>query len=227
MIGITFEGTPESTGSGKALPEGEYLLAPVFFSLRESRSGNPYMQIDYVVMDGEHEGKGLFGQSVFFSEAAKGRTVSLIQTMHSTQFTPSGQTCFFQNRFGRPFIGKVKLKPHYNDPDRKVLELDGWNVATSARIDEMREAWNADRSIVAKIQDYIKERFETHNGFALQDGREQEKFSKQTFKSGLEGWPKYIQILVPDEPVIVSQRSSSDIDFVDEFAGVNDDEIPF
>lgn len=227
MLGITFEGTPESTGTGKALPEGEYLMAPVFFSLRESRSGSPYLQIDYVVMDGEHAGKGLFGQSVFFSEAAKGRTVSLIQTMHSKQFTPSGQSCFFQNRFGRPFLGKVKLKPHYNDPDRKVLELDGWNVATSARVDEMREAWNNDRSIVAKIQDYIKDRFETHNGFALADGRNQENFSKQTFKDGLEGLPKYIQILVPDEPLMASPPANFDTGFVDQIGDIDADEIPF
>lgn len=224
MIGITFEGAPES---GKGLPEGEYLLAPVFFSLRESRSGDTYMQIDYVVMDGEHAGKGLFGQSVFFSDAAKERTVSLIQTMHSTQFTPKGQLCFFQNRFGRPFIGKVKLKPRYNDPDRKVLDLDRWNVATNARIDEMRGAWNEDRSIVAKIQDYIKDRFEAQNGFALADGRDQEKFSKETFKDGLEDLPKYIQILVPNSPLIASPPSSSGANFVDRLAGVDEEEIPF
>lgn len=224
MIGITFEGAPES---GKGLPEGEYLLAPVFFSLRESRSGDTYMQIDYVVMDGEHAGKGLFGQSVFFSEAAKGRTVSLIQTMHSKQFTPKGQACFFENRFGRPFLGRVKLKPHYNDPSRKVLELDGWSVATSARIDEMRGAWNDDRSIVAKIQDYIKERFETHNGFALADGRNQESFSKKTFKDGLADLPKYIQILVPDGPMVASPPASFDTSFVDQIGDIDEEEIPF
>lgn len=224
MFEFESSGAPEE--SRKSLPEGKYMIAPVCFSLRDSRSGTKYLSIDYVVMAGEHAGASLFGQSVFFSEKALPRTQSLMQTMHSEDLRATCQADFFAGRFGRPFIGYLKLNASYRDEDKKILELDKWEQAKESHINEMRAEWNANTGIVKAIKEGVEARIKSNNEFALKHGFEQADFSKKTLTGAqLNAMPKYIQVLIPDAPLLAEEKP--DVSFSADFDDGDEEDIPF
>lgn len=62
-----------SAGPREALPAGAYLVAITDTSLAESKSqknnGKPYMNVEFTIQDGEHEGKKLFTNAMLFDGA--------------------------------------------------------------------------------------------------------------------------------------------------------------
>lgn len=218
MLDLEFSGEPEEKQS-KSLPEGEYLMAPVFFSIRESRNGNNYLAVDLTVMAGEHAGKSLYGQTFSLTKSAQWRISSFMQTLSTDRLKVKSQADFFKGRFGCLIVCTVKEGARYNNPEKKELQLTDWRVPVESDMDEMRTTWKV-KGVVEEIQNEVKERFKSNNKYSTKNNLSTSDFSRQTLSSEeFEKFPKYAQLIIPEYPIGVA----CDVEFTEDI----DEDVPF